>query len=110
MTLLHVEKLDGENIGGTLHFLACQHQRLMMLLFRPPLDRRRNRGERGERTLTQDAKEVDIGEVWVKFPVRSGTVKDHAQEIRSRCRTQPADEFVNLFFRYHSAPSCCNLP
>src|SRR5580692_4946410 len=41
----------------------------------------------------------------MKFSVRRGTVKDHAQEILSGRRTQPADEFVNLFFRNHSTPS-----
>jgi hypothetical protein len=103
MALLHVEKLNGENIRGTLQFLASEQQWRMMLLPGPPLNHGRHCGEAGERGLTQYAKQVEIGEVGMEFPVRSGTVKNHTLEIFSRSCMQPADEFVDLFFCNHGA-------
>src|SRR5271166_2217853 len=105
MALLHIEKFDGENIRGTFQFLGSEQQRRMLLPASPPLDCRRQCGERRERALAQYAKQVEIGELGMKFSVRSGTVEDHALEIVSRRRTQPADEFVDLFFCNHSASS-----
>src|ERR1022692_3924814 len=105
MELLHIEKLDGENIRGVIQFVASKHQRRVMLLASPPLNHGRHCGERREGTLAQYAKQVDIGELRVKFSVRSGAIEDHALEIFSASHAQPADEFVYLFFRNHNASS-----
>src|SRR5579863_3106104 len=60
MTLLHVEKFDGENVGRSLHFLASEHQGCVLLLAGPPLDGGRHRGQGRERRLAQYAEQVDI--------------------------------------------------
>src|SRR5579863_6742108 len=95
MALLHIQKLNGENIRGTLKFFARENQRRVMLLLRPPFDCGRDCGKRRKRAFPQNAKQVDIGEFGMKFSVRSGTVEDHALEICSRCHTQPADKFTD---------------
>src|SRR5689334_3736196 len=104
MPLLHIEKLDGENIRRAFDFLTSKHQRGVMLLTSPPLDRRSHGGDRCERTFTQHAKQVDIGKLGMKLSVSRRTVNDHALEIVSAGNAQPADKFVDLFFCNHSVP------
>ena len=70
MALLHIQKLDGKNIRGTLQFFARENQGRMMLLPRPPLDCGRDRSKRRKRAFPQNAKQVDIGEVGMKFSIR----------------------------------------
>src|SRR5271154_3479102 len=69
MALLHVQKFNREHIRGTLQFLASEQQGRVMLLPRPPLDRRCHCGERRERGLAQYAEQVDIRELRMEFPI-----------------------------------------
>src|SRR5690242_17577054 len=81
MPLLHIEKLDGEDIGRSFDFVTSQYQGRVMLLAGPPLHRRSHGGDRLERTLSQYAKQVDIGKLRMKFSVGCRAVDDHTLKI-----------------------------
>src|SRR5579872_2043697 len=55
MAKLHVEELDGENVGGALDFLAGEKQRGVSLLASPPVDDRNQFVEIGKRGLAENA-------------------------------------------------------
>src|SRR5712692_5980843 len=101
MVLLNIEQLDGKNVGGAFEFLPSEHKRRVMLLPPPPLYRRRHCGQPRERHRAQNAKQVQVRELGMKFTTCSGTVEDHGLQVISRRLAQSADELANLLFRNH---------
>src|SRR6266699_1397759 len=104
VALFHVDKLNGEDVGGGLQFLCGHHQRGMMLLASPPFDRARNLRQRHERRIAEHAKQVEIRILRMKFPLRGRTVQNHAHKISACPSAHLLDKFAQQLFFSHAPP------
>ncbi len=68
--MLHVEQFDGKHVGRMFQFVAGHHQRRRIFLAAPPLHYGGDCRQAGKRTLAQDAKQVQVGEVGLIFSGR----------------------------------------
>ena len=84
VVVLHIEKLDGEHVGGVFQFFLGHHQRRGMFLAMPPFHHRRDGGESGKRTLAQDAEQVQVGEFSLEFSGRGRAVENDALQVLAR--------------------------
>src|ERR1019366_5367096 len=100
----HVQKFDGENVRRPPHLLRAHQQRGAVLLFLPPFDRRSQRHQRSERSLTKHTQQVHIRVAGNIISRRRRPIKNRGPQIRPCSLAHPFDKLVNQFFRTHSAP------
>ena len=107
MMLHHVEKFDGEDVGGTLEFMARHAKWRRLLLLIPPFDGWGQRLQGLKRTVAQHAKQVQIGEARVEVSGNGGAEEDDAFEVRPSGLAGAGHEFLQLVFRNHICFVCC---
>jgi hypothetical protein len=97
-TLLHVEKFDGEHVGGGGEFLGGEEKRRrFVLVFAPPADGGSNARKLGSGERAKNTDDVEIGVRFVEVAASSGTVEDHGFEIVG-CKFFEAADEVRQFF------------
>src|SRR5207247_8679578 len=102
--LLHIHKLDGENVGGIFQLLRSQNQRRMVLLLAPPLHSACNLAQGSKRRIPQNAEQIQIRIFRMKFPFSRGAVQNHTYEVLARCRPHLLNKFADqLLVRHYSS-------
>src|SRR5579872_1597830 len=104
MVLLHIQKLYGENIGGAPQFFARDEQRRRLLLRIPPLHGWGKRLQGGIGTVSNHAKQIEVGEFRMEVSRDRRSKEDDALQVCSSRSPQPIDEVVDQFFRNHLHP------
>src|SRR5256886_15431057 len=102
--LLHINKLDGENVSGIFQLLRSQNQRRMVLLLAPPLHSACNLAQGSKRRIPQNAEQIQIRIFRMKFPFSRGAVQNHTYEVLARCRPHLLNKFAEqLLVRHYSS-------
>src|SRR5437773_1682935 len=104
--LLHIHKLDGENVSGIFQLLRSQNQRRMVLLLvlAPPLHSACNLAQGSKRRIPQNAEQIQIRIFRMKFPFSRGAVQNHTYEVLARCRPHLLNKFAEqLLVRHYSS-------
>ena len=82
--LLHIQQFDGENVRGALEFLAGHAKRRRLLLAVPPLRGRRQSLQRRERTVAQNAEQVQVRQSGMKIARHCRAEQNDALDVRLR--------------------------
>src|SRR5881628_411966 len=102
--LLHINKLDGENVSGIFQLLRSQNQRRLLLVLAPPLHSACNLAQGSKRRIPQNAEQIQIRIFRMKFPFSRGAVENHAYEVLARCRPHLLNKFAEqLLVRHYSS-------
>src|SRR5437773_5331749 len=102
--LLHLHKVDRDNVGGIFQLLRSQNQRRMVLLLAPPLHSACNLAQGSKRRIPQNAEQIQIRIFRMKFPFSRGAVENHAYEVLARCRPHLLNKFAEqLLVRHYSS-------
>src|SRR5438874_10725334 len=104
--LLHIHKLDGENVSGIFQLLRSQNQRRMVLLrvLAPPLHSACNLAQGSKRRIPQNAEQIQIRILGMELPFSRGAVQNHTYEVLARCRPHLLNKFAEqLLVRHYSS-------
>src|SRR5580693_5866279 len=76
--VLHVEELDGENIGGGAQLFGREKEGSgLVLVFAPPVDDRRDASQFASGDRAQDAQNVEVGVAFLVVAAGGGAVENH---------------------------------
>jgi len=94
----HVEKFDGEDVGGAGEFVASEDERRVIAFFDPPFGDGVERFEGGGVGLIDEAEDIEIGLAGAEFSGGGGAVEDDGHEVRAGGGLEAIEEFFELGF------------
>ena len=94
----HVEEFDGEDVGGTVEFVAGEDERWVIAFFDPPF----GDGVEGFEVfcvgVIDEAEDVEVGLAGAEFAGGGGAVEDDGDEVRAGGGLEAVEEFFELRF------------
>src|ERR1700722_19588173 len=100
MALLHVQKFDGEDGGGTMQLIESKNERGMVALPGPPLGRGMKIFEILGNGALDDAQSIQVGVAGAKFAGDGRTVEDHSFQVFAGRFFEAFYVLVELRFHY----------
>ena len=79
--MLHIQQLDGKHVGRMFQFFLGHDEGRRILLTTPPLHYGRDGGQPGKRSIAQDAKQVEIGEIRLVLAGCGRAVENYALKV-----------------------------
>ena len=95
---LHVEKFNGEDVGGAVQFFAGEDERGVVAFFNPPFRDGVERFEIFGVGVTDETEDVEVGLASAEFSGGGGTVEDDGHEICAGGGVKAVEEFFELGF------------
>ena len=100
MAGFHVEKFDGEDIGGTVEFVAGEDERRVVTFFDPPFGDAVKGFEISGVGVIDEAEDVEVGLAGTEFAGGGGAVEDDGNEVCAGGGLEAVEEFFELGFHY----------
>jgi hypothetical protein len=98
MVPLHIEELDGENVGGAIQFFARKDQRRVISVVDPPFRGGVESFQLAGSGTVDEAKNVQVGMTWPKLAGSARAIEHRGFEIASGRGLQSIYQFSKFCF------------